>query len=115
MYGSVPRTGTCCADNRADRRRCAAAVEPTGPRVRRVRCSYGSRSYGSRYSYGRRYPYGRGYGYRPRGHGFLHGLFWGWMLSHFFRGGYGVPLWPFFLVIVLLLVSRRRRRYYGAY
>jgi hypothetical protein len=77
--------------------------------------SYGSRSYGSRYSYGRRYPYGRGYGYRPRGHGFLHGLFWGWMLSHFFRGGYGVPLWPFFLVIVLLLVSRRRRRYYGAY
>ena len=77
---------------------------------------------------GRGFGYGRSrYGYRPssrypgyryprrRGHGFLHGLFAGWLLSHFFGGGYGFPLWPFFLLFVLWMLSRRRRRrdYYG--
>lgn len=62
----------------------------------------------SRYGYGRPY---RGFGYR-RGHPFLRGLFWGWLLSHLFRGGF--PLFPLFLVaFVWLMLRRRRRRFYG--
>jgi hypothetical protein len=75
----------------------------------------GARGFGG---FGRSYRSYRspGYGYRyrtRRGHGFLHGLFWGWMLSHFFGGGF--PLGWLLLVglAVLLLRRRRRRRTFG--
>jgi hypothetical protein len=73
---------------------------------------FGSRGFGSRRTYYR--PRTRGYSpYRARrGRGFLrglfHGLFWGWMLSHFFGGGF--PLFLPLLLIVFLLVATRRRR-----
>lgn len=76
---------------------------------------FGRSRYGSRYGYGRRSPY-RGhprsrYGYGRRGHGFLHGLFWGWVLGHFL--GVGIPIFPLLIVIlvVAMLVRRRPRRY----
>jgi uncharacterized membrane protein len=66
----------------------------------RGRSSYGSRRYG--------------YGYRRTGgHSFLHGLFVGWTLSHFFGFGGGVPLFPLlFIVLIMYLLLRgggRRR------
>jgi hypothetical protein len=67
-----------------------------------------SRGFGtsSRRSYGAR----RGYG-RRRGSGFLrglfHGLFWGWLLSHVFGGGFPLVL-P--LLLLLAFVAFRRRR-----
>jgi uncharacterized membrane protein len=54
------------------------------------------------------------YGYRRphRGHGFLrglfHGLFWGWLLSHLFGGGFPLIL-PLLLLVVVLVAMRRRR------
>lgn len=67
--------------------------------------SYGRRSYRP-YGYG----YGRSrYGFGRRGHGFLHGLFVGWFLSHLFGGG--IPLFPLLLLaLALFLFARRRRR-----
>ena len=65
---------------------------------------FGARGYGrSPYSY-RRAPYG----YRRRGHPFLRGLFFGWLLSHFVGGGF--PLFPFLLLGFAFLMLRRRRR-----
>jgi uncharacterized membrane protein len=69
--------------------------------------SRGRSSYGSR-------RYGYGYGYRRTGgHSFLHGLFVGWTLSHFFGFGGGVPLFPLlFIAFIMYLMLRgggRRR------
>lgn len=84
----------------------AAAITPAaaivhGGVVRQARLgrSFGSRGYGYR-----RAPYG----YRRRGHPFLRGLFFGWLLSHFFGGGF--PLFPFVLLGFGFLMLRRRRR-----
>ncbi|MDX6727983.1 MAG: hypothetical protein QOK49_2788 [Baekduia sp.] len=69
-----------------------------------------SRGFGNGYSSRRGFG-SRGYG-RRRGHGFLrglfHGLFWGWLLSHFFGGGFPLFL-PLLLILVLLVALRRRR------
>lgn len=59
--------------------------------------------------------YRRSYPRRNRSRGllrsFLHGAFWGWMLSHFFGFGYGFPLFiPFLLLVFALLALRRRRQ-----
>jgi uncharacterized membrane protein len=87
----------------------AAGTVHTGVvRQARLGRGFGSRGYGrSPYSY-RRTPYG----YRRHGHPFLRGLFFGWLLSHFFGGGF--PLFPFVLlgIVVLMLRRRRRPRYY---
>ena len=82
----------------------AALVHTAVARQARLGRGFGSRGYGrSPYSY-RRSPYG----YRRHGHPFLRGLFFGWLLSHFFGGGF--PLFPFVLLGIAILVLRRRRR-----
>ena len=89
----------------------AAALTPTATilhtgvaRQARLGRGFGSRGYGrSPYGY-RRSPYG----YRRHSHPFLKGLFVGWLLSHFFGGGF--PLFPFVLLGIAILVMRRRRR-----
>jgi predicted lipid-binding transport protein (Tim44 family) len=78
-----------------------------------ARLGFGSRGLGyRRYSSRRssRYP---GHGTRPRrSRGFLrglfHGLFWGWVLSHFFGGGFPLVL-PLLLLVLLVAMTRRRR------
>ena len=81
----------------------AAAIVHTGVvRQARLGRGFGSRSYGYR-SY-RRAPYG----YGRRGHPFLRGLFFGWLISHLFGGGF--PLFPFLLLGFGFLMLRRRRR-----
>jgi uncharacterized membrane protein len=68
----------------------------------RGRSGYG---FGSHRSY-------RGYGYRRTGGGsFLHGLFVGWTLGHFFGYGGGIPLFPllFFLFIFWVMIRGPRR------
>jgi len=80
----------------------AAIVHGGVVRQARLGRSFGSRGYGYR-SY-RRAPYG----YRRHGHPFLRGLFFGWLLSHFFGGGF--PLFPFVLLGFAFLMLRRRRR-----
>jgi hypothetical protein len=78
----------------------------------RGRTSYGSRGYGSR-GYGSR---GYGYGYGSRrtgGRSFVHGLFVGWTLGHFFGFGGGIPLFPLLFVMFVLYLMLRgggRRR-----
>jgi uncharacterized membrane protein len=72
-----------------------------------ARAGAGTSSFSRGRSRARGYGYGShrsyGYGYRRRGGGsFLHGLFVGWTLSHFFGVGGGIPLFPllFFLFIL---------------
>ena len=82
-----------------------AAPHPAAPTAKLARFGGFGRSYR---------PYRpRGYGYRPhryrRGHGFLHGLFWGWMLSHFFGGGFAL-FWIVLLAFAWLMVRQRRGR-----
>lgn len=79
----------------------AAIVHGGVVRQARLGRSFGSRGYGYRSS--RRAPYG----YRRHGHPFLRGLFFGWLLSHFFGGGF--PLFPFVLLGFAFLMLRRRR------
>jgi hypothetical protein len=55
----------------------------------------------------RRPTYGSRYRYH-RGHPFLRGLFFGWLLSHLFGGGF--PIFPFLMLGLLFLMLRRRRR-----
>jgi uncharacterized membrane protein len=65
----------------------------------RGRTGYGSRGYGSR---------GYGYGYRrSSGGSFVHGLFVGWTLGHFFGFGGGIPLFPLLFVVVVLYLMLR--------
>jgi hypothetical protein len=84
-------------------------VVADGPQ--QARLGFGSRGFGSRRTYSRRPTIG----YRPRarrGRGFLrglfHGLFWGWLLSHFFGGGFPLVL-PLLALVFLLMATRRRR------
>ncbi len=68
------------------------------------------RHYGSgRYSYGRRGYGGGGFGFGRRGHGFFHGLFWGFLLGHWFGGG-GFPVFGLFLLGLFAWFALRRRR-----
>ena len=96
----------------------APAATPTAALVQSgvVRQARLSRGFGTRgYPTYRRAPYSyrrAPYGYHRRGHPFLRGLFFGWLLSHFFGGGF--PLFPFVLLGLAFLILRRsrRRRYY---
>lgn len=68
------------------------------------------RHYGSgRYSYGRRGYGGGGFGFGRRGHGFFHGLFWGFLLGHWFGGG-GFPVFGLLLLGLFAWFALRRRR-----
>jgi uncharacterized membrane protein YfcA len=40
--------------------------------------------------------------------GLFHGLFWGWLLSHFLGGGFPLIL-PLLLLVVVVVLARRRR------
>jgi uncharacterized membrane protein len=73
---------------------------------------FGGRSFGRGYrprsyprSYGRRGPSP----FSRRGRGFLHGLFWGFLLGHWFSGG-GFPIFPFVLLALFAWAASRRRR-----
>jgi hypothetical protein len=79
------------------------AAAHVGAQQSRFGRGFGTRGYRSYPSYRR-----PSYGYRRHGHPFLHGLFFGWLLSHFFGGGF--PLFPLVLLGVVLLMFRRRRR-----
>jgi|SRR4051794_6596313 hypothetical protein len=77
---------------------------------------FGSRGFGRSPSFNRRRPgFGRRYTdrRRTRGTGFLrglfHGLFWGWLLSHFFGGGFPL-IFPLLLLVVFFAMTRRARR-----
>ena len=86
----------------------AALVQTGVVRQARLGRGFGTRGYPSYrrspYSY-RRAPYG----YRRPGHPFLRGLFFGWLLSHFFGGGF--PLFPFVLLGLAFFMLRRSRRH----
>jgi len=45
---------------------------------------------------------------RSPGRSFFHGLFWGWMLSHFFGGGFPL-VFPFLFLLLFLMAAMRRR------
>jgi uncharacterized membrane protein len=57
---------------------------------------------------GGRYGYRRARGGRGFLRGLFHGLFWGWLLSHLFGGGFPLIL-PLLLLVVVLVAMRRRR------
>src|SRR5919107_2466725 len=70
----------------------------------------GGRSFGR--SRPRTYPYRgvrRPSPFSRRGRGFFHGLFWGFLLGHWFSGG-GFPVFLILLPLMFLLVAGRRRR-----
>jgi uncharacterized membrane protein len=70
-----------------------------------ARAGAGTHSFSRGRGYGSR---GYGYGYRRTGGGsFVHGLFVGWTLGHFFGFGGGIPLFPLLFVMVVLYLMLR--------
>lgn len=125
MIGHVARhagvaaalTMACCAAGLSSPSVVPAATNPAAgvkaSSVELARIGGGAfRGFGRSY---RSYRYPR-YGYHPyryrRGRGFLHGLFWGWVLSHFFGGGFPFG-WLLLLGFAWVLLRRRRRRSFG--